>query len=137
VVPVPVPEEEVEIVVAVAPILEEVVESVVEPEPVSLAEASTAMASATSAVEVMDIVQSTMASGADTIAEPGTVVAEVKTISVSPTGAPPVFDSTSWLKDNGIAVDVDSKVNSQVFSAKIEKQFTIPKKTNVAKDGKV
>lgn len=63
----------------------------------SLDEAAAAMESASSADEVLSIVESTMASGSDVIADEGTIVAEVESITVSSTGAPPKFDSTSWL----------------------------------------
>lgn len=77
-------------------------------------EAYDLIAFATDADEVLSIIESTMASEYDVIKEEGTIVGEVKTISVSPTGAPPKFDSTSWLADNGIGFEGDSKLDYQV-----------------------
>ena len=108
-----------------------------EPEVVSLDEASEAMASASSADEVLSVVESTMASGADVIADEGTIVSEIATITINPTGEPPKFDASSWLQDSGISVEAGSGVNSQVLAKKIGERYSLPSKKSIMSDGKV
>ena len=103
----------------------------------TLEEASKAMASSNDADEVLSIVESMMDSESAVIQDEGTIVAEIKTVSVSPTGAPPKFDSASWMENIGLSLEGSTNLNSQLLNHALGKKYVLPSKKNVMSDGKV